>query len=269
MDLLRLLFGDREAKSDERTMPAYYQPFVIDFRDKQTAVAVRSPVNGDVNILADVLDLGECNTACFISGGAGGMTPEEMARTRPLIEDGLVRFAEDHGLAIVDGGTDSGVMKLLGDIRHARGYHFPLIGVAPVGAVKFPGYPNEKGYDLNPGHSHFVLTDGDDFGMESDLLARLPRALAGGGQVFGMLINGGEIVRQETYDRSMSPEMNAPLIVLAGTGRFTDVLARSYQGEPTEDMHVRGILDHSEVHLVSVEHGPAALYAELKRFLPA
>jgi hypothetical protein len=269
MDLLKLLFGHRDDPSGLNSDPTYYEPFTIQFENGHTAVAVRSPIHGDRAKVAEALDLGELNTACFISGGAGGMSPQEMERTRPLIEDGLARFAEEYAVAIIDGGTDSGVMKMVGDVRQARGYHFPLIGIAPIGAVQFPGYTNEKGYPINSGHSHFVFTDGAEFGSESEMIARLPHAIAGGGQVFGIIINGGEIVRQETYDRAMSPDVAVPLLVMAGSGRFSDILARSLRGEPTEDDKVRGILQKSDVRLIAVEYGPGPLYAELKRFLRA
>ena len=54
-----------------------------------------------------------------------------LTTTRSLIEDGLARFLNDQHMNMIDGGTTSGAMLLIGVARHRRSYTFPLIGVAP------------------------------------------------------------------------------------------------------------------------------------------
>jgi len=73
-----------------------------------------------------------------VVGGAERMSADEMTRARPVIE-ALGDLAKRVGAVVVDGGTDEGVMRLLGQAR-ARGRSFPLIGVVVASlAAKPPG----------------------------------------------------------------------------------------------------------------------------------
>ena len=57
-----------------------------------------------------------------------------------LLRDAIVPSVERHGAVVVDGGTDSGVMRMLGRERAARDGGFALIGVAAMGTVRVPGW---------------------------------------------------------------------------------------------------------------------------------
>jgi hypothetical protein len=247
----------------------YYQPFSITFERGKTALAVRTPPNGDVQKIIAALRVTTSRPAVFISGGAGLMQGEEMLRTRPIIEDGLVRLAEEHNVAVIDGGTDSGVMKLIGDARRARGYHFPLIGIAPIGVVNYPGYDSRHpdAAQFNSGHSHFVLVEGSEFGAESLMIAELTKAIAGNHKALGIIINGGEITRKETYDRAVAPDLDFPLIVLEGSGRFADEVAQAKLGSDTQDIRIPEILKRSDVRVASIRDGAEKFYAQLTQYL--
>src|SRR5206468_11337979 len=60
---------------------------------------------------------------------------------------------------------------------------FPLIGVAPAGAVALPRssdpHPAPEAVPLEPHHSHFLLVPGERWGDESPWLAAVVAALAG------------------------------------------------------------------------------------------
>ena len=56
-----------------------------------------------------------------IAGGAGGMSDEEINRVRPLFVDGLARLAAQECVAILDSGTNSGVMAFTGEGTHLLG----------------------------------------------------------------------------------------------------------------------------------------------------
>ena len=58
------------------------------------------------------------------------------------LRDVLVPLAAEHHLTVVDGGTDAGIMKMMGEARSAARHSFPLIGVAPSGLVSLPGTPS-------------------------------------------------------------------------------------------------------------------------------
>lgn len=269
MNVIDWLHGGTGEGAGAGSGPLYYERFPLDFGAGRLLPAVRVPYDGDVARVMAALGLTSGVPALFISGGAGRMTPDELDLTRPAVLDGLARFAEDYGVAVVDGGTDSGIMKLMGEAHHDRGCRFPLIGVAPVGAIAFPGYDNPDGIPLNAGHTHFVLTDGERFGAESDMIVRLALALANGSGhgAFGVVVNGGDITRQETYDRVQEATTAVPLLVFDGSGRFGDELAAAARGTPSDDLRVAAILDRVAVHIAPMTGGPALVYAELERLL--
>ncbi len=81
------------------------------------------------------------------------------------------------GCRFVTGGTDAGIMKLVGEAKAKYNPHAPLIGIAPFGAVadhsQWLEYGAEICYNevmatdedsaaLDQYHSHFVLVDDDD-----------------------------------------------------------------------------------------------------------
>src|SRR5690606_39571344 len=125
--------------------------------------------------LLEALGLTPGTPALFVTGGAGNMDEAQMERTRPAVLEGLARFATDYGVSIVDGGTASGVMKLLGEAMSVSedGPRFNLIGVAPIGAVCFPGYDNPDGVALVAGRTQLILAAGEKFGDQSDPIARV------------------------------------------------------------------------------------------------
>jgi hypothetical protein len=252
-----------------RPLPGYYIPFKINFGDGRVASAVRVPYNTNMSFLLNALHMQARTPVLFVSGGAGLMTDQQMGWTRDAVLDGLAQFAADYGVTVVDGGTQAGVMQLLGEAQRQGGHKFPLIGVAPLGAVQFPGYDNPDGVPLDPDHSHFVLAEGTKFGDESNLIVRLALALNSGRATppFGVVINGGGVTTQETYDRSLSPETALPLLVFDGSGRFSDTLAAAAQGVHNDDPRISTILKNVDVRVVPLDFGPSRVYAELQRLL--
>ena len=72
-------------------------------------------------------------------GGAGGMDEAARQTLAVVLRDAVVPSVQRHGAVVVDGGTDSGVMRMLGHERAARGGGFALVGVAAAGTVRVPG----------------------------------------------------------------------------------------------------------------------------------
>ena len=66
-----------------------------------------------------------------VTGGAGSLNIDR--KMREQFGRGLVRAAEQACIWLVTGGTDSGVMQLVGDAIHLHGLAgVPVIGVAPL-----------------------------------------------------------------------------------------------------------------------------------------
>ena len=249
--------------------PPEYEPFTITFTTGDQARAVYVPRHGDPDSIMQTLGL-KHGPVIFIIGGAGLMDDESLSVTRGVIENGLARFAQERQVTIIDGGTAAGVMALIGMARKRAGYTFPLVGVAPLSQIEYPGHTHdEKKVALDSFHSHFVLTEGDHFSAESDMIAMLATAISRDRRLpaLGMVINGGQIARSEVYMRSASGHMIFPLMVLEGSGRLADDLARAKsQGVFPEDAEedFTEIL-RSDVQFIAIAEGSDALRARLAR----
>lgn len=267
MDWIRRLLGvtsQRAASTGSEPL----QSFTIEFPNGETPLAVRAANGISPEAAIDALKLVQPVPTIFISGGAGLMDRESMRITRSTVEDGLARFLDEQRVSLIDGGTTSGVMGLMGLARHQRGYTFPLIGVVPEAVVYYPGHDNpNKIADLDAYHSHFVLTGGAEFGTESEMIINLAHALSGEGacKTLGVIINGGEIVRKEAH-RVTTQSPRIPLLVLEGSGRFADELAAAYRAGKSDDPIIRDVLVAGTLHVVPVSEGADYLRAWLTRF---
>jgi tetratricopeptide (TPR) repeat protein len=243
--------------------------FVIRFPDALPSLAVRASNDDDPNAISELLDLRDPRPAILILGGSVDMDAEDSQNLRHTLEQGLAHYAQANDLAIIDGGTDAGVMQLVGNIRADKSFTFPLVGVAPINLVRYPGYDNPDGYDLNSGHSHFIFTDEGDWGDETDMMVQFTQCLSSerGLHAVAIIINGGKIVRQETYRLTLTERLKMPVVVLQGSGRFADTLAEAIQSGQTDDSELQEIITHGDVHLANAADGPDALRQTLERFL--
>ncbi len=166
-------------------------------------------------------------------GGAGGMSDAHLETLRKLLADAVVPLLERHGAAVVDGGTDSGVMQVIGRARAAGGYRFPLVGVAAQDTVATGGRvpSNPDAAALEPHHTHFVLVPGSEWGDEAPWLGHVAEAIAEGAAMLTMVVNGGEIT---FADVSASLKRHRPVLVLAGTGRTADAIAEARAGREAD-----------------------------------
>ncbi|MGS2811507.1 hypothetical protein [Nocardia sp. MW-W600-9] len=159
-----------------------------------------------------------------IVGGASGLATDPDGTLARLLRQHIVPLAQQLGATVVDGGTDAGVMRMMGDARATVGATFPLIGVAARGTVLVPGKPAPKSdaAPLEPGHSTIILVPGDEWGDESAWIAAIATALAQGQGSVTVLINGGAIAYTDVLH---SLAVSRPVVVLAGTGRTADEIA--------------------------------------------
>lgn len=186
---------------------------------------VRQPA--DIPAALRALNLERGRPVLVSVGGAGGMTPASLAQMARTLEP--VMLALDRwGATVLDGGTDSGVMKVMGQARQAAGARFPLVGVAAEGTVILPGGPARRdAAHLERHHSHIVLVPGGTWGDESGWLARVATSIADGQPSVTLVVNGGEITYE---DIGHSLRSGRPVIVVAGTGRTADAIAAARDG---------------------------------------
>ena len=84
--------------------------------------------------------------AILLAGGADLTEPEWRSVLVELFVQ-LAAYCEETATAVLDGGTDTGVMRLIAEARSAADATFPLIGVAPSGAM---GRPTRTGGSIKP-----------------------------------------------------------------------------------------------------------------------
>ena len=162
-------------------------------------------------------------------GGASGMSEEHIAALNAAFQDFIAPALDRWSAAAVDGGTDAGVMGMIGRARAGAGSGFPLIGVAAAGTVELPDTASvDDTAPLEPNHTHVVLVPGDQWGDETPWLSAVAAEIAANRPSVTLVVNGGAITLN---DAQASLAAGRPLIVLAGSGRSADAIARARAGE--------------------------------------
>jgi SLOG in TRPM, prokaryote len=195
-------------------------------------------------------------------GGADRLIQAELEQLDPVLEE-LAGLAERAGAAVVDGGTDVGVMRRLGAAR-ARGRTFPLVGVVVSALAAEPGAElSAEQALLEPNHSHVLLVPGGEWGDEVPWLARVASIIAGGAPSATMLVNGGEI---SYADAAASVAEGRQVLALAGSGGAADAVAAALGGEPAGE-RARALAASGLVHAVDLGDDAALPVEQLERIL--
>lgn len=205
--------------------------------------AVRVPRDGDPAEIAEALELPPALGVLLLSGGAGLMTEEVMAELRQSFET-LARWVATNRITVLDGGTQAGVMRLMGEALAKVGHTAPHIGVLPAHALADESDPHGlTGEDmLEPNHTHFVLVEARQWGDEVDLLIGLAAHLQGSGPGLALLVNGGSVA---AADMRAAVAAGFPVLVWGGSGRFADELAEAVTKQDIDMREVVAELAHS------------------------
>lgn len=170
-------------------------------------------------LLAALGDPGPEPRAIILIGGADQLDASDRRRLERLFGR-LVGYLDETRTTVVDGGTDSGVMHLIGRLRTELDATFALVGVLPAGALTRTtrvGAPIK----VAPGHSQVLAVPGVHFGEETDWLFAAADHLAGGAAP-ALLVNGGGLSMHEARLRL---DGGHRVVAVAGTGRAADALA--------------------------------------------
>jgi hypothetical protein len=181
----------------------------------------------------------------IISGGAGNMEKSKLRRLAPFFSFGIARAAKKRNALIIDGGTQAGVMELMGRGVADQGNETDLIGVAPSGRTTFPGASEVENVqdraNLDPNHSHFVLVTGNNWGDETALMYNLAETLYQGN--FGKaktergekkvptvtVLAGGRVGGIAMREAQATVRKGWPLVVMEGSGQLADEIASRYR----------------------------------------
>jgi len=173
-----------------------------------------------------------------IVGGAGGMDADAIARVQAFFENHLVPFAMKKNAAIIDGGTDSGVMASIGRARKLTGSNFPLVGIIARDVDTIMTM-------LEPHHTHFIFGPGSNWGDEVEWIAASASALSGSQASIAILINGGQIAWN---DARLNIQYGRQVLIAEGTGRTADVIATTSTGKDF-DRQALSLLRTGKVHV--------------------
>lgn len=178
--------------------------------------------------------IGVSTEVIVLVGGAGGMDDRVAAALSELMSDAVLPTVVRYRATVVDGGTDSGVMRLIGRARAGSDVDFLVVGVAAEGTVTLPGGvpPQPDAADLEPNHSHVLLVPGTEWGEEAPWISDVAGVIAGDRPSVTVLVNGGSIAFE---DAARSVAAGRPLVVVAGSGRTADAIADAHftgQGDP-------------------------------------
>jgi len=243
-------------------------------------VSPTSPLTG----LAAVLNIPPVLGSIAMVGGAAAFDKPEYdairAQVKILLHE-IAQIALCHRLALVDGGTPFGVMRLMGEVCYAYGGKIRLVGVAPSGRVRWQSGKGGIDYaktwmggslqqmleheqsltPLDENHTAFVLVEANEWGDEVEMLAAVAHELAAHQATIEILINGGQVARRDVLTYL---QKGGKVIVLEGSGRFADEVARAMRAGFSYDPDLKEVLNFSKnIHLFPLKEPPAVFTALL------
>ena len=238
----------------------------LTFENQTTAQAIDLTLAADVHRALKCLDVRTPSPTLVVVGGANGLSRSYMHRLEELFQTFLCPFAERHQLTVVDGGTDSGIMRLLGRSRAQTQSRFPLIGVVVKDKTYFPGFSAtaEDASPLEPNHSHFVLVPGHSWGDESTWIALVADAVSGTQPSVTLLINGGDIALRQDIPNSLGSQR--PVLVIAGSGRAADQVAAVLRGG-VSDAQLDTLVNTGLIQAVALNEGVEEMHRTLTSFM--
>lgn len=236
---------------------------------------IHIPPGADLSGLPQALGISFPNGAVALVGGAATFdTPEYEVIRRKILDllKELAALAVHYNLAVVDGGTPFGVMKLMGTACAEFKFGFPLIGVAPSGKVAWNSgqglnwqqtwytginvkelMAQQERTPLDANHSAFVLVEANEWGEEVEMLARVAHQLAFPRPALEVLVNGGTIARRDVLAYL---HKGGSVIVIEGSGRFADELALAVRQGYSPDPEIRLVINSQRVHVFSLDETP-------------
>ena len=211
-------------------MPQDVRTESILFPNNKRATAVFPATDASTADILAPLNVRPHKTVILIIGGANNIDEKLAPRLIQLFGRGIARAAANANAVIIDGGTKSGVMAMMGQGVADRGCKCSLIGVAPKALVSYPGSAvSATTVDLDPNHSHFVLVEGNAWGSELATIFELASALTIDAPGVAILASGGAHARDEAIQ---VVRRNLPLIVIEGSGGLADEIAAAWKARP-------------------------------------
>jgi hypothetical protein len=239
----------------------------ITFGNGNRAVVVTAPRDASAKTILDALEAKSPRAVILLFGGAAGLDDSGKAHLETLFAEGVAPVAAELHALIIDGGTQSGVMAMMGEAVATRPGTCQLLGIAPRGKIAHPEISSASSVSdstpLEPNHSHFVLVESNEWGGETTKMLELARAF--NAPVVAILVNGGVIAADEALQ---SVRNGWSLLVIEGSGRFADELSAAVRdGQSAKSTEVSEIARSGRATLFHVDDPAEKLRDELRRML--
>jgi hypothetical protein len=238
----------------------------ITFENGNRAVVITAPRDASAQAILDALEIALPHAVILLFGGAAGLDDSRKANLATLFADGVIPVAAELGGLIIDGGTQSGVMAMMGEAVARSAQRCELLGIAPAGKVTYPGGGQITIADstpLEPNHSHFVLVESNEWGSETVKMLELAGAF--NAPIVAILVNGGAIAADEALQ---SVRNGWQLLVIEGSGRFADDLSAAVRdGQVAKSVEISEIVRSGRVALFHADDAAQKLREELRRML--
>jgi hypothetical protein len=242
----------------------------IHFPNGNQAPAIILPSGTRTTDLLRTLNIQQPGAVILVVGGASKIDKQLSPDLLQLCAYGIAQVAASSNALIIDGGTQAGVMAIMGQAVAKQQQRSMLLGVAPAGRVVYPGQSAEmacnKGVSLDPNHSHFVLIETDTWGGETETMYELAQTLSANCPSVAVLINGGSIAKSEVV---LNVRQRRPIIVIEGSGRLADEIARLWKEKPSAipDPQLAEITLLGNIHIFPLTGSAIGLVQLTKRLL--
>lgn len=211
------------------------QPRRRTLRSSQTRVHYDDRYQTLDEIVAE-LGITQSGPVIVVFGSAKTLVANAIPRIERFLAKTVAPIAKERSVAVVYGGTDAGVMALLGRALIEFAPSVPLIGVAPKALVAFDGRePPAGGAHADRRHTHFVTTPGTRWGDEADALIGITERLARTDTVVAIALGGQQGTLNEV---SYAAQRHWPLLVVTHMDTSSDNMQSS--STPHQQMLSRG-----------------------------
>src|SRR5436190_12285973 len=110
----------------------------ITFENGNRAVVTTAPRDASAKTILDVLEIASPRAVILLFGGAAGLNDSRKAHLETLFADAVAPIAAELDALIIDGGTQSGVMAMIGEAVARSHATVQLLGIAPKGKITNP-----------------------------------------------------------------------------------------------------------------------------------
>lgn len=218
---------------------------------KKSPLIFHARAGGTGQELVTALTLPRHKAVLLLNGGAGLFSDNQEHQIRDLIE-AIARAACAENIIVIDGGTQSGIMQLMGEAMATPSCSALLVGVCPASRVRWSSEedPDANSHDMRTpielNHTHIVLTPGESWGDETPYMFRLAEALSIDAPSLAILINGGDVARQEIL---YNVRQGREIVIIEGSGRLADkiVQARLNPERISSDQELAEIIDRGHL----------------------